>query len=156
MIASPPTSVRRVWFAPAALVQLGASAVPLACAVSRCVGAFPASARPLSLPLLHARGCSRSGGAASLASSSLAQAPRLATMALSVVRFLSNLRRLGGEVNSTCFSCSLAVEQRRAFELRRVQFNRRANPAVKRTRNGKPRMAFISFWAMRGPPLRAA
>ena len=77
-------------------------------------------------------------------------------MALSVVRFLSNLRRRGGEINSTCFSCSLAVEQRKAFELGQVQFNRRANPAVKRTRNGKPRMAFISFSAKRVSPLRAA
>ena len=77
-------------------------------------------------------------------------------MALSVVRFLSNLRRLGGEVNSSFLGCSPAVEHRRAFKLGRVQFNQRANPAVKRTRNGKPRMAFISFWAMRVSPLRAA
>jgi hypothetical protein len=30
------------------------------------------------------------------------------------------------------------------------------NPSLKRTRNGKRRMAFISFWAMRRLPLRAA
>jgi len=30
------------------------------------------------------------------------------------------------------------------------------NPSVKRTRTGKPRMAFISFWAIRGLPVRAA
>ncbi|MBE0548326.1 MAG: hypothetical protein IH627_11905 [Rubrivivax sp.] len=32
----------------------------------------------------------------------------------------------------------------------------RANPSLKRTRNGMPRMALISFWAMRVLPLRAA
>ena len=31
-----------------------------------------------------------------------------------------------------------------------------ANPAVKRTRNGRPRLALISFWAKHVPPLRAA
>ena len=36
------------------------------------------------------------------------------------------------------------------------QLNQRANPSVKRTRNGKPRMAFISFWATHVSPLRAA
>ncbi|WP_290646621.1 hypothetical protein [Aquabacterium sp.] len=30
------------------------------------------------------------------------------------------------------------------------------NPSLKRTRNGMSRMAFISFWAMRATPLRAA
>ena len=28
----------------------------------------------------------------------------------------------------------------------------RADPALKLTSCGRPRMAFISFWAMRGPP----
>lgn len=32
----------------------------------------------------------------------------------------------------------------------------RANPSIERTRNGMPRMAFISLWAMRVLPLRAA
>jgi hypothetical protein len=31
-----------------------------------------------------------------------------------------------------------------------------ANPSLKRTRNGERRIAFISFWAMRRLPLRAA
>ena len=31
-----------------------------------------------------------------------------------------------------------------------------ANPSIERTRNGMPRMALISFWAMRVLPLRAA
>ncbi len=30
------------------------------------------------------------------------------------------------------------------------------NPSIERTRNGMPRLAFISFWAMRVLPLRAA
>ena len=30
------------------------------------------------------------------------------------------------------------------------------NPSVKRTRTGKPRMAFISFWAIHGLPARSA
>jgi hypothetical protein len=30
------------------------------------------------------------------------------------------------------------------------------NPSIERTRNGMPRMALISFWAMRVLPLRAA
>ena len=30
------------------------------------------------------------------------------------------------------------------------------NPSLERTRNGMPRMALISFWAMRVLPLRAA
>jgi len=30
------------------------------------------------------------------------------------------------------------------------------NPSIERTRNGMPRMALISFWAMRAMPLRAA
>ena len=32
----------------------------------------------------------------------------------------------------------------------------RPNPSIERTRNGMPRMALISFWAMRVLPLRAA
>jgi len=32
----------------------------------------------------------------------------------------------------------------------------RPNPSIERTRNGMPRMASISFWAMRVLPLRAA
>jgi hypothetical protein len=32
----------------------------------------------------------------------------------------------------------------------------RPNPSIERIRNGKPRRAFISFWAMRVLPLRAA
>jgi len=30
------------------------------------------------------------------------------------------------------------------------------NPSLKRTRNGVRRLALISFWAKRHPPLRAA
>ena len=30
------------------------------------------------------------------------------------------------------------------------------NPSIERTRNGRPRLAFISFWAKRVPPLRSA
>ena len=30
------------------------------------------------------------------------------------------------------------------------------NPSLKRTRNGMPLQALISFWALRGLPLRAA
>jgi hypothetical protein len=30
------------------------------------------------------------------------------------------------------------------------------NPSIERTRNGMPRMALISFWAMRVLPLRAS
>ena len=38
----------------------------------------------------------------------------------------------------------------------RAFFKQRSNPSVERTRNGRPPLALISFWAKRVPPLRAA
>lgn len=68
-------------------------------------------------------------------------------------RTLTNSHRGSNSVNVRQYRPSLRkVAGIEAF----FQFNQRANPAVKRTRNGKPRMAFISFSARRASPLRAA
>ena len=37
-----------------------------------------------------------------------------------------------------------------------IHQNPAPNPSIERTRTGRPRMAFISFWAMRALPARAA
>ena len=47
-------------------------------------------------------------------------------------------------------SYSLAMQAKEAFHAETP------NPSVERTRNGRPRLALISFWAKRGPPLRPA
>ena len=48
---------------------------------------------------------------------------------------------------SKAFICTVVVQVRRQVT---------PNPSIERTRNGMPRMALISFWAMRVLPLRAA
>ena len=49
-----------------------------------------------------------------------------------------------------------AVQVKTQIQSKVAAHRARPNPSIERTRNGRPHLAFISFWAKRVLPLRAA